>query len=87
MKSLWLESCEQREANGFTISNLKLNANVVSRSNDEFVHEFRAEHKDLTATELAVGNYLIVSIPKRPAIAAGRVIAINTQQITLILER
>lgn len=87
MKTLWLEDAEHREKNGFTISELKLNANVEAKSVDEFVHEFRTESKDLTESELAIGHYLIVSIPKRPAIAAGRVIAIDKHQITLVLER
>lgn len=87
MKAMWLQTAEQREKNGSTVADLSLDGNVVCQSDSEFIHEFIAENKDLTAKELAVGSYLIVSIPRRPSIAAGRVIALSQIRISLILER
>lgn len=87
MKAMWLQTAEQREKNGFAVTDLKLDKNVVCQSDSEFIHEFIAENKDLTARELAVGSYLIVSISRRLSIAAGRVIALSQNCISLILER
>lgn len=87
MKALWLQTAEQREKNGSAVADLKLDENVTRQSDNEFIHEFIAENKDLTVRELAVGSYLIVSILRRPSIAAGRVIALSQKRISLILER
>lgn len=87
MQTMWLQTAEQREKNGSAVADLKLNENIVCQSDSEFIHEFIAENKDINIRELAVGSYLIVSIPRRPSIAAGRVIALSQNRISLILER
>lgn len=87
MKSMWLETPEHRQMNGHALCDLILNQNVIAESVDTYIHEFSASDKDLLSFDFNVGSYLIVSTPKRYAIAAGRVISLQENTITLVLER
>lgn len=86
-KSLWLESPEHRQKCGRCVYDLKLNQKVEEERSTEYVHEFYTNILDLTSFEFDVGNYLIVSTKKRISIAAGPVISLTKNTITLILDR
>lgn len=87
MKTMWLETPEHRQMNGHALCDLVLNRNVVADSEDSYIHEFTTSDKDLLSFDFNVGTYLIVSTAKRYAIAAGRVISLQENTITLVLER
>lgn len=86
-KVLWLEKPEHRQKCGRAVIDLILNPNVQGDKEGEYIHEFSTNIVDLTSFGFSLGSYLIVSIPKRYSIAAGPVIAITENSITLILDR
>lgn len=86
-KVLWLETPEHRQKCGRAVIDLTLNPNVQGDKEGEYIHEFNTNVIDLTSFGFGLGNYLIVSTPKRYSVAAGPVIAITENIITLILDR
>lgn len=91
LKMLWTKSPEERfKAGKDTLINLKVVGNV-SNEDDSFVHVFSPQTKegvvDFTTGNFSVGDYLIVSTDKRIAVAAGRVINVAMDTMTLSLER
>ncbi|XP_055319976.1 DNA replication ATP-dependent helicase/nuclease DNA2 isoform X1 [Sitodiplosis mosellana] len=86
-KVLWLETPEHRQKCGRAVCDLILNPDVQSDKEGEYIHEFSTKIVDLTSFGFSLGNYLIVSTPKRYSVAAGPVIAITENVITLILDR
>lgn len=84
---LWLETPEHRQKCGRAVIDLTLNRDVKAEKDGEYIHEFRTDRVDLTSFGFDLGNYLIVSTPKRYAVGAGPVIAITENVITLILDR
>lgn len=86
-KILWLGTPEYRQKCGRAVYDLTLNENVIEEQSGEYLHEFRTDTLDFASFDFAIGNYLIVSTIKRLAIAAGIVVAISQNTITLVLER
>lgn len=86
-KVLWLEVPEHRQKCGRAVIDLNLNPNVQEDTEGRYIHEFSTNIVDLTSFGFSIGNYLIVSTRKRCAVAAGPVIAITENAITLLLER
>lgn len=64
-----------------------LNKNVQEDRESEYVHEFSTSALDLITFGFDLGSYLIVSTLKRYAVAAGPVVAITENTITLVLDR
>lgn len=87
LKNIWTQEPDVRYKNGLAVINLKLCSNVVTKSDDAFIHEFVTETDDLMTRGLTIGEYLIVSTNKRISVAAGRVVAIESHKIKLCLER
>lgn len=88
LKHIWTKTPEVRAAKGSALINLKIK-DLVQPHQDEFVHNFdSADDKiDFTTTNFDVGEYLIVSTDKRCSIAAGRVLKVEADAITLTLPR
>lgn len=86
-KVLWLETPEHRQRCGRAVIDLTLNPDVQGDKERKYIHEFITNVVDLTSFGFNLGNYLIVSTAKRYAIAAGPVLAITENTITLILDR
>lgn len=91
VKQLWLRTTEMRTTYGQSIMDLVLFNDVVEVE-DRYLHNFKRASGcdlvgDLTLTGINTGEYLRVSTLKRIAIAAGRVIGINKNAITMSLER
>lgn len=91
VKQLWLRTPEMRTTYGQSIMDLVLFDDVVEEE-DRYLHNFKRESgcdlvNDLTSTGINTGEYLRVSTLKRIAIAAGRVIGIKKNSITMSLER
>lgn len=91
LKHLWLRTPEMRTSYGQSIMDLILFGDVVEIE-DRYLHTFKRKSgchlvNDLTLTGINTGEYLRVSTLKRIAIAAGRVIGINENTITMSLER
>lgn len=86
-KVLWLETPEHRQKCGRAVIDLMLNENIQEGREGEYVHEFSTNILDLTSFGFNFGSYLIVSTPKRYAVATGPVVAITDNVITLVLDR
>lgn len=82
-----METPSSRHQKGRASIDLKLLPNVERESDNEFVHEFQAKVNDSTLSKFSVGQYVIVSTPKRLAVAAGLVRTITKQTISIRLER
>lgn len=95
IRSLWLDTPEQRQKNGRAIINLQLNENVIKESDNCFLNKFSqiagsaggGETVDLTCVGVNLGDYLIVSTTKRLNVAAGRVHSLKSDEIVIVLER
>ncbi|KAJ6643748.1 DNA replication ATP-dependent helicase/nuclease DNA2 [Pseudolycoriella hygida] len=91
IKNMWLRAPEIRAANGQSVINLMVVDDVVEVE-DHYLHNFQQKSSseqvgDLTFTGITPGEYLRVSSSNRIAIAAGRVVSINKNTITMSLER
>lgn len=64
-----------------------LDENVQEDREGEYIHEFRTNTLDLTSFGFDIGSYSILSTPKRYAVAAGPVVHITENVITLVLDR
>ncbi|XP_055625304.1 DNA replication ATP-dependent helicase/nuclease DNA2-like [Toxorhynchites rutilus septentrionalis] len=92
LKHLWTKTPEVRMEMKRAVTNLKLTGRVI-RIGDEYFHTFQQnfDHRDASNHDVSsffeVDEYLICSTSKRIAVAAGRVIAIGKQDVTMCLER
>lgn len=86
-KVLWLETPEHRQKCGRAVCDLTLNPDVNGDKEGKYIHMFSTNFVDLTSFGFSLGNYLIVSTSKRYSVAAGPVIDITENVITLILDR
>lgn len=89
-----MDTPEKRQKNGRAIINLQLDENVIKESDSCFLNKFHrigggdgTEVTDLTCVGINVGDYLIVSTTKRLNVAAGRVHALQSNEIVMVLER
>lgn len=88
LKLLWTKTPEERFKRGTSLINLEIFGHVLNDNDEEFIHTFVCQQKiDLTLTNFDVGDYLIVSTNSRVSVAAGRVIKLTSEAITMCLER
>ncbi|XP_065365424.1 DNA replication ATP-dependent helicase/nuclease DNA2 [Calliphora vicina] len=103
LRALWCQTAENRQEMGRAICNLKISQKPVEKEESRYKHQFvleanlngcKAEEEntegdilDLTLSGFSIGEYVIVSTPKRLAIAAGFVLDLTTSSITVSLER
>lgn len=88
LKLLWTKTPEERFKRGTSLINLEIFGHVLNDNDEEFIHTFVCQQKiDLTLTNFDVGDYLIVSTNSRVSVAAGRVIKLTSDAITMCLER
>lgn len=88
LKLLWTKTPEERFKRGTSLINLEIFGHVLNDNDEEFIHTFVCQQKiDLNLTNFDVGDYLIVSTNSRVSVAAGRVIKLTSEAITMCLER
>ncbi len=88
VKLLWTKSPEDRFKWGSALINLQIFGDVINLDDEEFIHSFESPVKiDFALTNFDVGDYLIVSTNKRVSVAAGRVVDLSSDRITMSLER
>ncbi|XP_052739184.1 DNA replication ATP-dependent helicase/nuclease DNA2 [Bicyclus anynana] len=89
LHALWTESTDKRAKRGVCVTNLKLKS--VTSSGDRFLHIFQknTEHEisDKSTKGPQEGEFSIVSIDKRPWVAAGVVAVSNASELHILLER
>ncbi|GAB0093773.1 DNA replication ATP-dependent helicase/nuclease [Sergentomyia squamirostris] len=84
---IWLKTPEAREAEGFTLANMVLKSSPCIQGS-RFVTFFEVgSKKDCLTAGFSLGDYLIVSTSRRIAVAAGTVLSIESDNISLSLER
>ncbi|KPJ16616.1 DNA2-like helicase [Papilio machaon] len=92
LHALWTDSVEKRMKRGTCVGNLKLNS--VETSGHRYLHTFKRESniydKSMNSGRIngpQEGDFSIVSIEKRPWIAAGVVSLTSDKEIQILLER
>ncbi|XP_045539294.1 DNA replication ATP-dependent helicase/nuclease DNA2 [Papilio machaon] len=92
LHALWTDSVEKRMKRGTCVGNLKLNS--VETSGHRYLHIFKRESniydKSMNSGRIngpQEGDFSIVSIEKRPWIAAGVVSLTSDKEIQILLER
>ncbi|XP_055678410.1 DNA replication ATP-dependent helicase/nuclease DNA2 [Lutzomyia longipalpis] len=90
---IWIKTPEVRENEGFTLAYLVIQTQPVLQGS-RYVTEFQVDktktggmRRDCLTAGFSAGDYLIVSTTRRIAVATGTVLSIESQSITLSLER
>lgn len=88
LRHIWTKTPEVRAKKGNALINLKIKDSVIL-NDEEFFHNFEAtgETFNFSSSNFDIDEYLIVSTDKRCSVAAGRVTKIESNSITLSLQK
>ncbi|XP_012156985.1 DNA replication ATP-dependent helicase/nuclease DNA2 isoform X2 [Ceratitis capitata] len=91
LRALWTNTPEHRKKNGLAIIDLQLKDATCEGVHylNTFVLQYTDDNKDLDLllSGFAVGEYVVVSTRKRLAVAAGNIVSIAANEVTVSLER